>query len=802
MRLLAAFLGIATAGIACAAFLGAMLFALAYHRLPPTTALTEYRPKLPLRVWSADGVLLGEFGDERRRFVALRDVPKPLKEAILAAEDTNFYRHGGFDATGILRAMVADVVSGHRVQGASTITMQVARNFFLSSARTYLRKIYEIAMAVKIETQLSKDRILEIYINQIYLGQRAYGFATAAQTYFGKPLSRLSLAECAMLAELPKAPGTGNPTVNPKFARARQHYVLGRMLADGFIDRKAYDAAMATPIMVRDTQSAFADTLQAGGHAPGSVPGSASAHTEIHAEYAAELVRQIVASKYHDDAYEYGLNVVTTIDSRAQRRAYAALRRQVLAYDLLHGYRGPERRIDLGAADTGTGAGTGQSRKRRIAAALAAAPVVPGFPVAVVVAAAPRRVRALLADGSTIEIQGSGLKFAAAALRRRAPPSRRITPGSVIRIVRGANGNWSIAQLPAVEAAFVAADTRDGAVRALIGGSDFRLNKFDHVTQAWRQPGSSIKPFLFAAAIERGVMTTTLVNDAPIAIPVPGSHGKIWQPKDYEPDYKGPMTLRDGLAESRNLVSVRVLQTIGPDFAQKYIERFGFDPGKNPAYLTMALGAGAVTPWQELAAYAIIANGGYAVHPYLIQRITDATGQVLMQAHPDTAGQDAPRVFDARTDYVLNSLLQDVTRYGTARRAVSLHREDIAGKTGTTNQSHDAWFSGYGGNLVAVSWVGYDQPKSLGHHATGADLALPIWIEFMANMLQSVPETTRAMPPGVVALNGDVYLQEFQPGNGGIASIGLDDTTPVPGNGPAPQGANSAMSQWLQYEHH
>ncbi len=778
MRALGFFLVVAGAAAACAAFLGATLFALAYHRLPSTEALTNYRPKLPLRVWSADGVLLGEFGEERRRFVALRDVPKPLKEAILAAEDTNFYQHGGFDAVGILRAMVADIVSGHRVQGASTITMQVARNFFLSSERTYLRKIYEVAMAVKIESELSKDRILEIYINQIYLGQRAYGFAAAAQTYFGKPLSKLSLAECAMLAELPKAPSTGNPQVNPKFARARQHYVLGRMLADGYIDRTAYDAAMAQPISVHGTENAFADTTR----------------SRIHAEYATELVRQMVASVYHEDTYAYGLNVITTIDSRAQELAHAALRRQVLAYDRLRGYRGPERRIDLDAALDD------KARARRIAAALAAAPEVPGFPAAVVLAAGPRSVRARVSDGTTIEIRGGGLKFVTAALQRRASRTHRITPGSIIRLARVANGDWSITQLPAVQAAFVAADAHDGAVRALVGGFDFRLNKFDHVTQAWRQPGSSIKPFLFSAAIEKGVMTTTLVNDAPLTIPASETGSTPWQPKDYEPDFKGPMTLREGLAESRNLVSIRVLQAIGPNYAQKYIERFGFDPDKNPAYPTMALGAGAVTPWQELGAYAIIANGGYAVHPYLIQRVTDDAGRLLMESHPEIAAQNAPRIYDARTDYVMNSLLQDVTRYGTAKRAAALHRDDVAGKTGTTNLSHDAWFSGYGGGVVAVSWVGFDQPKPLGAHETGGDLALPIWIEYMATMLKGVPEVVRPMPPGVVQVNGDVYLQEFQPGNGGIASIGVDDPAPAPSTPSPITGANPAMSQWLQYE--
>jgi penicillin-binding protein 1A len=740
--------------LACVALLGTFVFAIAYYNLPSIEALTDYRPKVPLRVWSADGVLLGEFGEERRSLVAIQEVPNRLKEAILAAEDTNFYRHGGVDLPGVARAMLANLVSGHRGQGASTITMQVARNFFLSSERSYTRKVYEIALAYKIESSLSKDRILEVYINQIYLGQRAYGFASAAQAYFGKPLSDLTLAECAMLAELPKAPSTGNPLANPKGARARQHWVLGRMLALNYIDRKVYDAAMAEDVHVREENNSAVANMT---------------HSRVRAEYVAEIARQLVADVFHEEAYTRGLNVYTTISSGDQQLAYEALRAQVLAYDQRYGYRGPERQLELG--------GDAARRSRAIGEALAAAPDVAGFPAAVVLEAGPRLVKAQLAGGATVRVEGEGLRFAAAALGPKAPPARRIAAGSLIRLAHAGKDGWSIAQLPLVEAAFVSADARDGAVRALVGGFDFNLNKFDHVLQAWRQPGSSLKPFIYAAALEKGIMTSTLVNDAPISVAPELAGGQRWEPKNFEAGFEGPMRLRQGLTKSKNMVSIRVLQAITPAYAQQYIARFGFDPEKHPPYLTMALGAGSVTPWQELGAYAILANGGFGIHPYLIRRLVDGNGKVLMEAQPQVAGDTAPRVMDVRTDYVLDSMLKDVARIGTAARAASLGRADVAGKTGTTNESHDAWFSGYAGGLVAVGWMGFDQPRPLGARETGGGLALPIWIDYMAGALKGVPDLPREMPPGVVSLNGEVYLEEFQPGQG-VASLGLDDTAP------------------------
>jgi len=756
-------------GAACAVLLGTFVFAIAYYHLPSIDALTDYRPKVPLRVWSADGVLLGEFGEERRNLVTLQEVPIKLREAILAAEDTNFYRHGGVDPLGILRAMAANVVSGHKGQGASTITMQVARNFFLSSERSYTRKIYEIALAIKIESSLTKDRILEVYINQIYLGQRAYGFASAAQIYFGKSLADLTLGECAMLAELPKAPSTGNPLTNPKGARARQHYVLGRMLSSNYIDRKSYDAAIAEEIHVR------ADRADASGVAN-------ITHSRVRAEYVAELARELVADVFHEEAYTRGLNVYTTISSGDQQLAYEALRAQVLSYDQRYGYRGPERQIDW--------SGDAAQHARRASEAIAAAPDVSGFPAAVVLEAGPRLVKAQIANGSTVRVEGEGLRFAGSALAGKGPAARRIVPGSLVRLVHSSKDAWSVSQLPQVEAAFVSADSRDGAVRALVGGFDFNMNKFDHVTQAWRQPGSSLKPFIYAAALEKGIMTSTLVNDGPISVPASETGGQLWEPKNYEAGFEGPMRLRQGLAKSKNMVSIRVLQAIGPRYAQQYLARFGFDPEKHPPYLTMALGAGSVTPWQELNAYAILANGGFGVRPYLIRRIVDAGGKVLMEAKPQVAGDTAPRVFDARTDYLIDSLLKDVTRgNGTAARAAILGRADVAGKTGTTNESHDAWFAGYAGGLVAVGWMGFDQPRQLGVRETGGGLALPIWIDYMAGALKGVPETTRDMPPGVVQINGEVYLEEYQPGQG-VASLGIDDApaeASAPAAGTAPQ---------------
>jgi penicillin-binding protein 1A len=738
-------------GVACAALFVTFMFAIAYANLPPIDSLADYRPKIPLRIWSSDGVLLGEFGEERRSYVPIREVPQRLKDAILSAEDDSFYRHSGVDFLGLVRAALANAISGRRGQGGSTITMQVARNFYLSSERSYLRKLYEIALAYKIESGLPKDRILEVYINQIFLGERAYGFAAAAQTYFGKALGDLTLGECAMLAGLPAAPSKYNPNANLHRARVRERYVLSRMLALGYINKADFDQAVGSELKLRAAEASAITNLT---------------HSRVRAEYAAELARQLVFDVFRDETYTRGLNVYTTISSGDQQVAYDALRAQVMTYDRRYGYRGPERLIELPA--------NAAAREQRIDEALADAPEVDGLIPAVALEASAKLVRAVFADGQIVKIEGDGLKFAAASLSPKAPAARRIVPGSVIRLAQRGKDAWAIGQIPQVESAFVACDARDGAVRAFVGGFDFNLNKFDHVTQAWRQPGSSIKPFIYAAALEKGLMTSTLVNDEPLMIDPEQTGGQVWDPKNFDGKYEGPIRLRQGLAKSKNMVSIRVLQQIGPAYAQQYLGRFGFDPERHPAYLTMALGAGSVTPWQELGAYTVFANGGFEVTPYLITRIADAGGKVLMEASPKVAGDSALRVLDPGTAFIMDSLLRDVARYGTGARASSLGRSDVAGKTGTTNDSHDAWFSGYGGGIVGVAWIGFDQPHNLGERETGGGLALPIWLDYMGSALKGQPIVDREPPQDVVTIDGEYYLQQFQPGQG-VASLGLED---------------------------
>jgi penicillin-binding protein 1A len=744
----------AVVGLLGAGLVLLFVFALAYANLPSIDTLTDYQPRIPLRVWTADGVLIGEFGEERRDYVPIQEVPKRVQQAILAAEDDAFYRHRGVDYTGLARAMLANFSSGRRGQGGSTITMQVARNFYLSSERSYLRKIYEIALAYKIESELTKDRILEVYVNQIFLGQRAYGFSAAAQTYFGKKLPDLTVGEAAILAGLPAAPSAYNPWVNPRRAKVRQQYVLSRMLQLGFISQREHDEAVAEPFKQRQALAAYSPN---------------SNRAIQHAQFAAEMARQAVFDTYHEEAYTLGLNVHTTLVSGEQLAAYEAVRNQVLSYDRRYGYRGPEAFIELPDEPA--------QRDQRIEDAIVEAIESPNLAPAVVVEASPKLVRAVLQGGEPIEVSGEGLRFAARSLDPKAQPSRRIIPGALVRVTRQPKGHWEIAQLPQVEAAFVAAESRDGSVRALVGGFDFNLNKFNHATQAWRQPGSSFKPFVYSAALERGFMPSTLVNDAPFAVDPAETGGQLWEPKNYDGKFDGPLRLRQALARSKNLVSIRVIKAIGPQFAQKHIARFGFEPAKHPPYLTMALGAGSVTPWQMASAYAIFANGGFRVPLVLIDRVTDSRGRVVMSAQRAQAGDESNRVLDARNAFVMDSLMRDVARYGTAASASRLRRDDIAGKTGTTNDSHDAWFAGYGGGIVAVSWMGFDQPRPLGDRETGGGLALPIWISYMAKALPNRPPVPMPEPEGVVTVGGEIYFAEFQPGQG-VASVGLEDALP------------------------
>ncbi|MBN6735673.1 penicillin-binding protein 1A [Burkholderia multivorans] len=715
----------------------------AWPNMPSLDALTDYRPKVPLRIYTSDHVLIGEFGEERRDIVHFKDVPDSLKKAILAIEDARFYDHGGVDLTGILRAGVVALTNGHATQGASTITMQVARNFFLSSEKTYTRKIYEMLLAYRIERALTKDQILEVYMNQIYLGQRAYGFASAARVYFGKDLKDITLAEAAMLAGLPKAPSAYNPVVNPKRAKVRQEYILQRMLELNFITREQYDEAVAQPLVVK----------------------GAGREYSVHAEYVAEMVRQMMYAQYREETYTRGFNVITTIDSADQQVAYTALRKGIMDYERRHGYRGPEGFIELPSA--------ADEREQAIDDALLEHPDNGELIAAVVTAASPRQITVAFIDGSSATIEGENLRFAAGALSANAQPNRRIRPGAIVRVVKNDAGKWSITQLPQVEGAFISIVPQDGAIRSLVGGFDYNKNKFNHVTQAWRQPGSSFKPFIYSASLDKGLGPATVINDGPLYFSAAETGGQPWEPKNYGGGFEGPMSMRTALQRSRNLVSIRILNHIGTKYAQQYITRFGFDADRHPAYLPMALGAGLVTPLQMAGAYSVFANGGYRVNPYLIAEVTDPNGAIVARAQPLMAEQNAPRAIDARNAYVMNSLLQSVAQRGTGAKTNVLKRTDLAGKTGTTNDSHDAWFAGYQHTLAAIAWIGYDNPRSLGDRETGGGLALPVWIDYMGAALKGVPDFKPTMPDGVQSLGGELYFTDFTPGHGFVSTVGV-----------------------------
>jgi penicillin-binding protein 1A len=709
----------ALVGLAVAASLGGgLVVVLAYPQLPSLEALTAYQPKIPLRIYTADGVLIGEFGEERRSFIPIADVPQQLKNAIIAAEDERFYEHPGIDYVGVLRAAWANLVAGGRRQGASTITMQVARNFFLSSEKTLTRKLYEALLAFKIEHSLSKEQILELYINQIYLGQRAYGFAAASQTYYGKALGQLSLAELSMLAGLPKAPSM-NPISNPQRAKQRQNYVLRRMNELGYIDATQYEDALKAPLRTRREVTEYL----------------------VHAEYAAEMVRQALAEHYPEEVYTRGFRVYTTIRKADQEAAYEALRRGVLEYDRRAGYRGPEGYVELPANPSDDD----------LEDALADHPDNDDLIAAVVLGYDGRQLEAGLRNGERITVPAQGLQFAARALDSKAPPQRRIRKGAIIRVQREGR-SWQVTQLPEAEAAIIALDPQDGAIRALVGGFDFGRNKFNHVTQAWRQPGSSFKPFIYSAALEKGFTAATIIADEPVVLEAEQTGSQRWEPKNYDGKFEGPMRMRTALAKSKNMVSIRILDAIGPRYAQEYLTRFGFDAERHPPYLTMALGAGSVTAWQMSRAYSVFANGGFLIQPYFIQKIVDDRGNALALAEPRRAGDEGLRVLDPRNAFIMDNMMQDVTRVGTAARAARLGRTDLAGKTGTTNEFVDAWFAGYTPALVAVSWVGFDQPKTLGKNQTGSVVALPIWLGYMEKVLGEYPEMLRELPEGVVAV--------------------------------------------------
>ncbi len=721
----------------------AVALAVAFPNLPDISDLSDYRPKLPLRVFSAEGTLIGEFGEERRHLTPIKEIPKVMIDAVLAIEDARFYEHGGVDYRGMLRAGLANL--GHfKSQGASTITMQVARNVYLSSEKTYTRKIYEILLTFKLEHVLTKDQILEIYMNQIFLGNRAYGFAAAAEAYFDKPLKDLTIAEAAMLAGLPKAPSAYNPISNPKRARSRQLHIIERMAENGFITVDQASAAKKDELRVK----------------------SASDAPKVHAEYVAETVRQLMFAQYGDEIYTRGFNVYTTLRAADQEAAYKALRRGLMDFERRQVYRGPEKFVVLPTDP--------KELDDAIDDALDDHPDNGDVLAAMVLEADNRHIKAVRQNGEVVDIVGEGLRPAQSGLSEKAAPNIKIRRGAVIRVSRTPKNTWEITQLPEVEGAFVALDPRDGSIKALIGGFDFEKNKFNHVTQAWRQPGSSFKPFIYSAALEKGFTPATVINDAPLFFDAGVTGGQPWEPKNYDGKFEGPMTLRQGLAKSKNMISIRILQAVGAQNAQEWITRFGFDEEKHPAYLTMALGAGSVTPMQMVSAYSVFANGGYRINPWLIARITEQKGKLLIETKPPVL-DESMRVIDARNAFMMESLLQTVTRSGTAAPAqATLKRPDLYGKTGTTNDSMDAWFAGFQPTLAAVTWIGYDTPRKLGDRETGGGLSLPVWIRFMEHALKNVPVMEPDAPEGVVHTNGEWFYDEYAKGVG-ISSLGLND---------------------------
>ena len=741
--------GTLIAGAVGALMLVAIALAVAYPNLPEISGLTDYRPKLPMRIFAADGVLLGEFGEEHRNFVSAAELPKVIKDAVLAIEDSRFYQHGGVDYLGILRAGLANFGES-RSQGASTITMQVARNFYLSTEKTFTRKIYEILLALKIESILTKDQILEVYMNQIYLGQRAYGFASASEIYFGKSIKDISVAEAAMLAGLPKAPSAYNPIANPKRATVRQLHIIDRMLENGFITEEQRDEARKEKLVYR-TQT----------------------DSPSHGEYAAETARQLVHTQYGEDAYTLGLQVHLTVRSTDQLQAYAALRRGILDYERRQVYRGPEAYIDL-PTDV-------SDMDMRIGEALGDHPDNDQLKAAVVLEVSARRLVASLQSGEQITLTGEGLKPVASGLGDKTNPKTKIRRGAVIRVAKGDNGAWTATQLPEVEGAFVSLEPQTGAILTMVGGFDYSKNVFNRVTQAWRQPGSSFKPFIYSAALERGFSPATVINDAPLFFDADSTGSQPWEPQNYDGKFEGPMPMRKALAKSKNMVSIRILQSIGANYAQDWVTKFGFEAERHPAYLTMALGAGSVTPLQLAGAYAVFANGGYRVNPFLVSKVTDSKGRVVHQFKPQPL-DESMRAISPRNAFMMNSLLQEVTRSGTAARAqLALKRRDIYGKTGTTNDSMDAWFAGYQQDVVAVVWIGYDNPRKLGDRETGGGLALPVWIDYMSFALKGKSESELSLnpPEGVVHIGSEWFYEESTQ-RSGISSVGLDENLPKP----------------------
>jgi penicillin-binding protein 1A len=729
LRLLAALLAAVTLLIVAATGLCIYIA----PQIPPVEALKDAHFQVPLRIYSREGELLAEFGEKRRIPVPLAQVPDLVRKAVLAAEDDRFYQHPGVDYRAMLRAALHLLKTGEKSQGASTVTMQVARNFFLDHQKTYLRKLKEVLLALKIESELPKDDILELYLNKIYFGNRAYGIEAAAEVYYGRSLRELDLAQIAMIAGLPKAPSRYNPLADPARALARRDYVLRRMRELGYIYEDAYRTANSAPVTAE----------------------LHSAPISLEAPYVAEMARAELVARFGERAYTEGFKVYTTLDARLQRAAQAALRTALSDYTERHGYRGPVRHVDPRRS--------GQELGRLVREV----PAIAGLTPAAVVSLQSDGAELLTPDSGEIHLAWEGISWARRYITadRQGPKPKKakdvLVNGDIVYIRRSEQGGWRLAQPPEAEAAIVALSPADGAVLAMVGGFDFHRSSFNRVAQAERQPGSSFKPFVYSAALTRGLTPATVINDAPVLVEGSGTSGP-WRPENYTGKLYGPTRMREALVHSRNLVSIRVLRATGINYSMSYISRFGFPAERLPHGLSLALGSLVTTPWQLAGAYAVFANGGYRVSPYVVQRIIGADERPVWEARPahacgECAAGEVPaeRVISAQNAYVITSMMQDVVRRGTGRSAMVLGRDDLAGKTGTTNDHHDAWFCGFNADLVAVAWVGFDRPQSLGEGETGSRAALPLWIAFMKEALRGTPGHVLPQPTGLVTARID-----------------------------------------------
>jgi penicillin-binding protein 1A len=729
-------MGVLCVGLGIVAIFGAYYYVA--PELPDIEALKEVKLQVPLRVYSRDGLLLAEFGEKRRVPLKYEQIPKSLEQAFIAAEDDRFYQHPGVDYQGLMRAAWTLAATGERRQGGSTITMQVARNFFLSREKTYTRKLSEIFLALKIEKALTKPQILELYLNKIYLGQRAYGVGAAAQVYYGRSVDELDLAQIAMIAGLPKAPSKTNPVTDPQRALGRRQYVLDRMLQLAYIDRKQHEAATQQPVTAE---------LHA-------VP------VDLDAPYVAEMVRSGLTQRYGEDAYTLGLHVTTTVDGQLQAVAQRALREALLAYDRRHGWRGAEAHLDLETSS----AADRQARLKEVG-------TVGGLEPVIVTAVEKQAADVQFVDGRVGRLEWEAISWAhpyVSENRRGKAPKQAsdvLEIGDVVR-VRLDEESLGLYQIPGVQGAFVALDPRDGSILALAGGFDFFASKFNRAVQAERQPGSGFKPFLYTAALEHGYTPATLINDAPIVLEDASLEGD-WRPQNYSRKFYGPTRMREALYKSRNLVSIRLLRDVGIEYVRDYARRFGFESDRLPKNLSLALGSGTMKPIEMAVGFATFANGGYRVESHLIGEINGPDGENLYSADypvvPALLSADtrndrplAERVLSEEVAYLIRTMLRDVVRRGTARKAQSLGRDDLGGKTGTTNDQIDAWFNGFNDQVVATAWVGFDKLQPLGRKEVGGVAALPMWIRFMETALEGLPEAEFKQPEGIVTARIDV----------------------------------------------